>query len=230
MTPRRYRRIREVLDRRQPDLTVLLDRVNKPFNLAAVLRSCDAVGVFEAHAVASGEPALTNLRASGGSGKWVPLHSHGSLHDALRAIRAKGMQLVAAANAPEARDFREVDYTHPTALVLGAELDGLRPEALGEVDHHVAIPMAGMGDSLNVSAANAVLLFEAQRQRQAAGFYNEPRLDAETYWGTVFRWGYPSLARYCDARGLAYPRLRESDGSLWDPVPGGWREVNDQAD
>ncbi|MEF8793702.1 TrmH family RNA methyltransferase [Thiohalorhabdus sp.] len=228
MTLRRYRQIREVLDRRQPDLTVLMDRVSKPFNLSAIPRTCDAVGVFEAQTVAPEGPVRADLTASGGSSKWVPLHVYGSLEEGLNAVRARGMQLVAADNAAGARDFREIDDTLPTAMILGPELYGPRPDAPGEMDHHVAIPMGGMVESLNVSAANAVLLFEAQCQRQAAGFYDEPRLDADTYWRTLFRWAYPHLARYCDSRGLPYPRLCESDGSLLDPLPEGWTEADGQ--
>lgn len=226
MTPSRYRRIRELLDHRQPDLTVLMDGVNKPFNMSAILRTCDAVGVFEAHAVAPEGAIQGNSTASAGSSRWVPLHVHSALEDGLRTLQAQGMQLVAADNAAGAQDFRDIDYTRPTALLLGAELKGIRPDVLTKVDHHVAIPMAGMVESLNVSAANAVLLFEAQRQRQAAGLYDAPRLDADTYWRTVFRWGYPSMARYCDSLGLPYPRLSESDGSLLDPLPAGWAKAD----
>src|SRR4029079_13101750 len=89
-TPRRFRRVREVLDRRQPDLTVLLEDVQVPRNLAAILRSCDAVGVYEAHAVWPGGRLKLSRPASGGTRKWVPVRKHRTLRDARAPLRAGG--------------------------------------------------------------------------------------------------------------------------------------------
>src|SRR5436309_4644640 len=82
-TPRRYHRVRAVLDRRQGDLTVLMEDVQVPRNLAAILRSCDAVGVFEAHAVWPGGRLKISRPASGGNRKWLPVHKHRTLAAAL---------------------------------------------------------------------------------------------------------------------------------------------------
>ena len=219
MTPERYRRIRQVLDYRQPDLTVVLDQVNKPHNLAAILRTCDAAGVLEAHAVAPEEGLPVFKASSAGSGKWVGLHTHSSVGDALPFVRQQGMQVLMAHNGPGAVDFREPDYTRPTAVVLGAELLGPSAPALEASDRYITLPMLGMAESLNVSVAAALILYEAQRQRQLAGMFHRVQLDAATYWRLLFRWGYPRLARRCDAEGRAYPRLHEADGRLLDLVP-----------
>lgn len=219
MTPSRYRRIRRVLDRRQPDLTVLLDHVNKPHNLSAVLRSCDGVGILEAHAV-TGEHHIRASRAtSAGSGRWVPLRNHQNPAAALEYLRGNGMQVLVAHPSSSSVDFRSVDYTVPTAVVLGAELYGPGSQSVAGADRHIHIPLLGMVPSLNVSVAAALILYEAQRQRDLAGFYERPRLDPESYWRWVFRWGYPRLARYFERKGLGFPRMREEDGSLLDPVP-----------
>jgi tRNA (guanosine-2'-O-)-methyltransferase len=82
----------------------------------------------------------------------------------------------------------------------------------------VIIPMSGMGTSLNVSVAAALLLFEAQRQRLAAGFYDRPRLDPETYRTMLFEWAFPKLAALCRKRGFPYPPLDE-DGEILGPLP-----------
>jgi tRNA (guanosine-2'-O-)-methyltransferase len=124
------------------------------------------------------------------------------------------MQIVLAHESTGAEDFRAVDYTRPTAIVLGAERDGPSSAAIAGADRHVRLPMAGMVASLNVSAASAVILYEAQRQRSVGGLYQEPRLDPATYWRLVVRLGYPEVARRCDARGLPYPVLDERDGSI----------------
>lgn len=200
--------MREALDRRQPDLTVLLERVENAHNVAAVLRSCDAVGVFEAHAVWPHHRRLPISRpASGGNRKWVPLAKHGSLAEALAHLKGRGFRLLAAHPSRDAVDFRRVDFTRPTAILLGNEDFGVSEEAVAAADGRVAIPMEGMGTSLNVSVAAALLLFEAQRQRRVAGLYDASRLDPETYARTLFEWAHPRVAAHCRRRGAQYPEL-----------------------
>jgi tRNA (guanosine-2'-O-)-methyltransferase len=217
-TPRRFHRVREVLDRRQPDLTVLLEDVQVPRNLAAILRSCDAVGVFEAHAVWPGGRLPISRPASGGNRKWLPVRKHKTLEEALARLRERGLRLLAAHPSPVAVPFREVDYTLPTALLLGNEDEGLSAAARESADGLVAIPMEGMGTSLNVSVAAALLLFEAQRQRRAAGLYDFPRLDAETYARTLFEWTHPQIAAQCRKRKAPYPPLGP-DGEILGRLP-----------
>jgi tRNA (guanosine-2'-O-)-methyltransferase len=217
-TPRRYHRLRAVLDRRQPDLTVLLEDVQVPRNLAAILRSCDAAGVFEAHAVWPGGRLKISRPASGGNRKWLPVRKHRTLAAALEQLRGRGLRVLAAHPTADAVPFREVDYTLPTCLLLGNEDGGLTPEALAGADGVVAVPMEGMGTSLNVSVAAALLLFEAQRQRRAAGLYDAPRLDPEVYARVLFEWTWPGIAAQCRKRGAPYPAL-DGGGGIAGAVP-----------
>jgi tRNA (guanosine-2'-O-)-methyltransferase len=218
-TPRRFHRLRAVLDRRQPDLTVLLEGVHKTHNLSAVLRTCDAVGVFALHAVtAAGVLPALNEAVTSGTGRWVGVSTYPDLPTALDELRGGGFQLVAAHPDPAAVDFRAVDYTRPTAVLLGQEKDGLSAAAAARADVLVAIPMLGMVASLNVSVAAALVLYEAQRQRAAAGLYERSRLEPETYRRTLFEWAYPDLAERCRRHGLPYPPVDE-DGTLLGPVP-----------
>ena len=218
-TARRFRRLQSVLDLRQPDLTVLLENVHKPHNFAAILRTCDAVGMFEAHAVTpeGARPAL-NEAVTSGAGAWLSVRAWAELGAACDELGGRGFQLVAAHPAPGAVDFRAVDYTRPTALLLGQEKEGVTDQALARADLLVLIPMLGMVPSLNVSVAAAVILFEAQRQRTAAGLYDQPRLDPEVYRATLFEWAWPVLADRCRAAGVPYPALGE-DGTVIGPVP-----------
>lgn len=208
-----------MLDRRQPDLTVLLDDVHKPHNFSAILRSCDAVGVYEAHAVWHDPKLRPNRLTSSGTGKWVGVRTHADGGAAISALHDLGMRLIAAHPADDARDFRDVDYTRPTALVLGAELLGLSDRILERVDTRVRVPMMGMGASLNVSVAAATILFEAQRQRAAAGLYAESRLDQACYERTLFEWAHPAVAGYCRRHDLPYPEL-DDEGEIVGPLPG----------
>ncbi|HEV2851685.1 MAG TPA: tRNA (guanosine(18)-2'-O)-methyltransferase TrmH [Thermoanaerobaculia bacterium] len=217
-TPKRYHRLRAVLDRRQPDLTVLMEDVQVPRNLAAVLRSCDAAGVFEAHAVWPGGRLKISRPASGGNRKWLPVRKHRTLAEALAHLKDRGLRVLAAHPSPDAVPFREADFTLPTALLVGNEDNGLTLEALAGADAVVTIPMEGMGTSLNVSVAAALILFEAQRQRRTAGFYDAPRLDPATYARTLFEWTWPEIASQCRKRGVEYPEMGP-DGEILGALP-----------
>ena len=121
LLPRRFERLKSVLNHRMADLTVLLEHVEKPHNLSAILRSCDAVGALEAHAVSfDGRPRTFNSTAQG-SQKWVPLHDHPDTETAIRHLKAKGFRLYGTHLGVNAKDYRECDFTGPTAFVLGAE-------------------------------------------------------------------------------------------------------------
>jgi tRNA (guanosine-2'-O-)-methyltransferase len=111
-----------------------------------------------------------------------------------------------------------VDFTRPTAIMMGAELHGVSPDGLDAADEHVALPMLGMVHSLNVSVATALLLYEALRQREAAGLYGLSRLDTERYRATLFEWAYPTLAARCRAGGRPYPDL-DRDGQILRSEP-----------
>jgi tRNA (guanosine-2'-O-)-methyltransferase len=213
MTPERLARLREALDRRQPDLTVVMDRTHKSQNVAAVMRTCDAVGVHRIHAVAV-DAIRTHHMVAGGVTKWMKIVRHRTLPSALQSLQRDGFDLLAADMDGSATDYREIDYTRPCALILGRELYGIAPEALEHATMRVSIPMQGLVESLNVSVAAAVILFEARRQREAAGQYAGPsRLDSREYDHTLFEWAYPRIARRCRSLGRPYPALR-GDGQL----------------
>lgn len=215
MTERRFRRVDAVLRRRQPDLTILAEDVYKPHNLSAMLRSADAVGIGVVHAVTPTGGLPTYNATSASAEKWVSLRVHAALDAALGELRAAGMQVLAAHLSDEAVDYRDVDYVRPTCVLFGNERAGVSAAAAAAADAHVVIPMMGMVQSLNVSVATAVVLFEAQRQRRAAGRYDRPALgDAERNDQAV-RWLYPRLARHLDAAGQPLPTL--GDGGALPP-------------
>lgn len=218
MTPARYNRIVEVLKHRQPDLTVVLEGVHKPHNLSAIQRTADAIGVMEAHAISPQRPYRGRKGTAMGSQKWVEVHNHSDTASAVATLQARGFHVVAAHLSERAVDFRQVDYTRPTAILMGTEKYGVSEAALTRANAEITIPMVGMVASLNVSVAAAVILYEAQRQRENAGLYASPRIEAALWQRQVFRWGYPRLAQRYDSLGLAYPRIDES-GAILDPVP-----------
>ena len=212
MTPERFDRIREVLTARQPDLTVLMERVNKTHNFSAILRNCDAVGILSAHAVVPDKGIDLHHATSAGTAQWVQVRTHEDTGSAVQALRDEGFTILAAHVSDRAVDYREVDYTRPTALMMGAELYGISDEGLEAADQHVVVPMRGFVRSLNVSVATALLLFEAHRQRSEAGMYDASRLDPATFDKLLFEWTYPREARIFRERAEPYPALAE-DGS-----------------
>ena len=213
MTPERFSRLRTALARRQPDLTVLMDSVNKSHNVSAILRTADAVGLCKLHAISTTAAMHRHHMIAGGAKRWVEVVLHPSTELAVAALRAEGFRLVAAHAGDGARDFRDVDYTRKTALMVGAELIGLSAQALAAADELVAIPMHGLGLSLNVSVATGAILLEAERQRRAAGMYDQSRLSSEEFERTLFEWCYPDIAARCRELERAYPPL-SADGSL----------------
>ncbi|WP_166264289.1 tRNA (guanosine(18)-2'-O)-methyltransferase TrmH [Marinobacter caseinilyticus] len=220
MTPERLARIKQTLNRRQPDLCVLTDQIHKPRNLSAIIRSCDAFGVANLHAVWPRQGYKAFRKTAGGSQHWVTTRTHRTMRDATAALKSQGHKLVAAQLSERAIDYRDADFTVPCVLIMGNEVDGVSPEAAEQADEHVIIPMMGMVESLNVSAACAIILAEAQRQRAGAGLFDQCRLPAEEYNRLLFRWCHPQIKRYCDDRRLPYPPFDPDTGDLVDGV--GW--------
>ena len=184
ITPERLKRIQEVVSRRQKGLTVLLENVHDTHNIGAVMRSCDAVGIHEIFVLYT-EPQLTEdrlqmgKRTSAGARKWVDIHYFRDRDACFRAIRQSYQRVLSAMLAPDARSLFDLDLTGSVALVFGNERDGVSEESLRLTDGAFYIPMAGMAQSLNISVACAVTLFEAYRQRELQGCYQESMPEEE---------------------------------------------------
>jgi tRNA (guanosine-2'-O-)-methyltransferase len=173
-TSRRQQRIADVIRRRQPDLTLVLENVHDPHNVSSVLRTCDAVGILGVHLIYSLEepPAGAFARTTSASAaKWIEITRHASVEDCYSALRQQGFTILATAFQSGARDLYDVDLRQPTAIAFGNEMRGLTDEAIAQADGCVVLPMLGMVQSLNISVACAVTLYEALRQRRESGDY-----------------------------------------------------------
>lgn len=221
MTPERFERIQSVLKQRQTDLTLCMEQVHKPNNISAIIRTADAVGIHEVHAI---WPAKSKMRmlghTSAGARNWVNVCIHDNTAEAIQTLKNKGMQIIATHLSDQSIDFREVDYTKPTAMILGQEKTGISPQALALADQQVIIPMIGMVQSLNVSVASALLLYEAQRQRQQAGMYQNVRqpISDEAIQTILFERGHPVLANVAKRKNLPYPKLDQYGQIQADPA------------
>jgi TrmH family RNA methyltransferase len=146
-------------------LVVVLESIEKPGNLGAILRSADGAGA-DALIAASARTDLFNpnaIRASAGTIFSMPLGA-GSTGETIDWLTARGIRIVAA-RVDADRSYADADLTGPLALVVGAEAEGLSSAWAGPGVEPVRIPMLGRADSLNVSVSAAILLYEARRQR-----------------------------------------------------------------
>ena len=180
ITERRAKRIRDVLARRQPDLTLVINNIHDPHNVSAILRSCDAFGVQRVHLLYT-DTAFPSLgkKSSASAKKWVETVRHPDAASLASVLSADGYALIATGFNATATPLPQWDLTRKTAIILGNEHRGVDAELEPLVDGTMYIPMQGMVQSLNVSVAAAVILYEAFRQRLAAGRYDRPSLPPE---------------------------------------------------
>ena len=192
--PQRLRKLVEILLRRQKDLILFSENVKNEHNFSAIIRTCDAVGVLNIYYTYDGKKTkIYNEHITMGSHKWVFLHRVENAVETLKGLKERGFQIVATRLVGNSVHFREVDYTKPTVVVVGNELEGVSEEVASVADYNVVIPMYGMAQSLNVSVATAVILYEAERQRSLKGFYNKPQLSLEEIKEILRKWAYEDI-------------------------------------
>ena len=192
--PRRLKRMQETLARRQKDLILFMDRVKNEHNFSALIRTAEAVGIhYIFYGFEEDYRAPINEAVTLGAHRWVALERVRDPAAKLSEFRARGFQVVVTWLGAGTRDFREVDYTQPTVLVVGNEVEGVSPELLPLATHRIKIPMMGMVRSLNVSVATGVILYEAFRQREAAGLYERPQFQEEEIRAVLERWAFKDI-------------------------------------
>lgn len=209
MSDSRFEKIKQVLSRRQADLTVLIENVRKPHNLAAISRTCDAVGIAEIHAVSDmRELRLTQMSAAGIK-KWIDLKKHRKTADAYQLFKKAGMQIIVAHLSEQTIDYQQIDYTKPTAIIAGSEYDGVSDYAIEHADHLISIPMLGMVQSLNVSVAMSIILYEALKQRRKKAMYETLQLSDEIFRNKLFEWSHPKITQFCKEHKQPYPEIND---------------------
>lgn len=178
-----------MLRRRQPDLTVVMENIHDPHNVSAMLRSCDAAGVMQVQLVYTQEqfPKM-GKKSSASAAKWVEQRTFRSLEECLATLREEGFAIAATRIGESSKSLFDVDLTHKVAVVFGNEHRGVSDECAAMADLHLMIPMVGMIQSLNVSVACAVTLYEAVRQRILRGHYDQPKLSSEELRTILHRW------------------------------------------
>ena len=192
MTPERKARIESVLNHRQPDLTVVMENVHDPHNIAAVMRTCDAVGIQELYVLNTqiARHKKFGKKSSASAVGWLSIYQFDNVVACIETIRKNYKKIYATHLGEKAVSLYELNLAEPVALVFGNEHDGVSEDLLKYCDGNFIIPQVGMVKSLNISVACAVTLYEAFRQRQAKGFYDgKARLSGEQVKLLSDKWG-----------------------------------------
>jgi tRNA (guanosine-2'-O-)-methyltransferase len=192
MTPERDTRLTSVLNKRQDDITVVLENVFDPHNISAVMRSCDAVGIQDIFILTTriGPHKKWGMKSSSSASKWVTVHQFTDTEVCFKALRERYDKILATHLGTEASSLYDLDLTGSIALVFGNEHDGVSKEALALCDGNFIIPQVGIIRSLNISVACAVSIYEAFRQKSAAGHYDRPKLQGDYLEELRTKWGF----------------------------------------
>jgi tRNA (guanosine-2'-O-)-methyltransferase len=189
VTEKRLEKITRVLKARQHSLRVVLENIHDPHNVSAIFRSCDAVGVPKVSLLYNNEefPKVSKV-TSASAYKWVEKERFKTIEECYGSLRKEGFKIYASLLSEDAKDLYELDLTGKVALVLGNEHRGVSKEAAEKADERFYIPMYGMIQSLNVSVATAVTLYEVQRQRMLKGMYKQSELPEEQIENLIDEW------------------------------------------
>lgn len=192
MTPERRERITNALNRRQPDLTVIMENIFDPHNIAAVMRTCDSVGIQEIYVLNNiiKRHSKFGKKSSASAAGWLTIHQYDDTDACMLAVMQKYTNIYATHLGKKAVSLYELNLAQPVALVFGNEHAGVTEQCLKYCNGNFVIPQVGMVKSLNISVACAVSLYETYRQREQKGFYNGIlRLHDEQTNALMDKWG-----------------------------------------
>lgn len=159
--------ISRAVDKGETPLLVLLDGITDTRNLGAIARSAHCYGAHALIVPSSNNAAITEegIKVSAGALEHIPVCRIASVEQAIDILHLNGIQVIAT-GLTESEPLSGTDLTVPLAIVMGAEDKGVSDFVLKHADHLVRIPMAGNFDSLNVSVAAGIMLYEVQRQKE----------------------------------------------------------------
>lgn len=183
MTPERKERLVSVLNKRQSDITIVLENVFDPHNISAVMRTCDAVGIQDIYVLNTKIPPHKKwgAKSSSSAAKWLTIHQYDNAAECFSTLRKSYSTILTTHLSSDAVSLHKIDFTKSIALVFGNEHSGVSDEIRSLADGNFIIPQVGIIQSLNISVACAVTLYEAYRQKNNAGQYNRKSLDDVRY-------------------------------------------------
>lgn len=188
-TEKRLEKITRVIKSRQHSLTVVLENIHDPHNVSAIFRTCDAVGIPKVSLVYNFEafPRI-GKKSSASAFKWVDKEKYKTVEECYSDLRKEGFKIFASSLTENSKNLYELDLTKKVAIVVGNEHRGVSDLSAELADELFSIPQFGMVQSLNVSVATAVILYEAMRQRIKKGMYKKSELDDEMLDKLIDNW------------------------------------------
>lgn len=194
MTPERYKRLTDVLNKRQSNITIVLENVFDPHNISAVMRTADAIGLQDIYILNTKIPRHKKwgFKSSSSAAKWLTVHQYENATACFASLRKNYAKILTTHLSSDAVGLYEIDFTQSIALVFGNEHSGVSEEIRVLADGNFIIPQMGIIQSLNISVACAVTLYEALRQRTNRGQYNNQSLGPERYSALLELWSKPN--------------------------------------
>jgi tRNA (guanosine-2'-O-)-methyltransferase len=169
LLPPRRERIEKVLSLRTRNFTVVLDSLEDSFNMAAVLRTCEGMGLQDVHVIRNPDAAFApNSKVTQGCDKWLDLHVHKNFETCVEVLHKSGFKVFASAIREGATSIFDMSFTEKTALVFGNERFGVSEDVLKLADGTFWIPMRGFVQSMNISAAASACITQAMASRWRA--------------------------------------------------------------
>lgn len=192
MTPERREKLLSVLNKRQNDLTIVLENVFDPHNISAVMRTCDAIGIQELYVLNNRIPRHKKwgARSSSSAAKWLTIHQYTDTEACFKQLRSSYSRILTTHLSGDAVDLYSIDFTGSVALVFGNEHSGVTDEIRAMADGNFIIPQQGIIQSLNISVACAVTLYEAYRQKKNAGHYERRKIQEPMLGELLTEWGF----------------------------------------
>ncbi len=190
MTPERKNRIQQVLDKRQNDITVILENVHNPHNISAIMRTCDAVGIQDIFIITTTEAPqkFWGRRSNAGAAGWMTIHQFTDVYSCIKEVRLRHQKIITTSLVAGSKTVFDIDFTSNLAIAFGNEAHGISAELMLHADDNYVIPQVGIIPSLNVSVSCAVSLYEALRQKSMAGHYNSPKISEDQFNNLSEKW------------------------------------------
>ena len=192
MTPERQERLRSVLNKRQANISIVLENVFDPHNISAVMRTCDAVGIQDIYVLNTKIPTHKKFgkKSSSSAAKWLTIHQFSDAALCFAELRNHYSKILTTHLSSDAVALHSIDFTQSIALVFGNEHSGVSDEIRMLADGNFIIPQVGIIKSLNISVACAVTVYEAMRQKTLAGQYQQRGLNEQRFNGLLTEWGF----------------------------------------
>lgn len=192
MNAERTEKLLRVLSNRQTDLAVVMENVHDPHNISAVMRTCDAVGIQDIFVLMSRMPTHKRFgpKSSSSAAKWLTIHQYTDPVECFTELRKRYDKILTTHLESDSIGLYDIDFTKSIALVFGNEHDGVSEEIRNMADGNFIIPQMGIIQSLNISVACAVSIYEAMRQKTVAGQYAKSRIPPERQAEIKKAWGF----------------------------------------